>query len=236
MGAVVDGSRNAWSLKAIDPEAVRRRPLAPLALTLGLHLLLVLAWRKGAAPGLQRELAEQVSTFVPVQPPPASRPKPAARAPAPRPRARQPVAVPVQAPEPVAPAASEPVDAAPLPDAPPAPPQALPGDLLASSKRMAGAVDRALRNGSSPGSGPIAAEPERKWERFAAAFTAARTSVYRDTILESHTAADGVTIGRKTVGDRVACYRSGSVGGLGPADGHSAGNIRCPAGASWTRL
>ena len=65
---------------------------------------------------------------------------------------------------------------------------------------------------------------------------AARTSVSRDTILESHTAADGVTIYRKTVGDRVACYRSGSVGGLGPADGGSAGSVsHCPTGVSWTR-
>ncbi|MFC5458838.1 hypothetical protein [Massilia niabensis] len=211
-----------------------RRPLAPLALTLGLHLLLVLAWMNGASPGLQRELAERVSTFVLVQPLPASRPKPSTSAAVPRPRARLPVPVPVpvQASAPVAPAASEAVDAAPLPDAPPAPSPALPGDLLASSRRMAGGVDRALRNGSSP----ITAEPDRKWERFATAFAAARTSVYRDTILESYTAGDGVTIYRKTVGDRAACYRSGSAGGLGPADGHSAGNIRCPTGASWTRL
>lgn len=211
------------------------RPRAPLALalTLGLHLLLVLAWMRDAAPVVQRAAGERASTFVQVLPPLVAKPKPkpAPSEARPRPRARLPVAVtlPIQAPAPGAPPDSEALDAAPaaVPTQPPAPP----GDLLAASKRMAGGVDRALRNGVSP----IGAEPERKWERFAAAFAAARTGVALDTVLESHTAADGVTVYRKTVGERVTCYRSGSVGGLGPADGHTAGNIRCPTGASWTR-
>ena len=213
-----------------------RRPLAPLALTLGLHLLLVLAWMS-APPGIQREVAGPVSTFVLVQPTPASRPKPAASVAIPRPRARLPVLVPVPMPAP-APATTDTTDTTEPPEA--ATPAealaaALPGELLAASKRMAGGLDRELRKGGSPGISPIAAEPERTWERFAAAFAVARTGVRRDTILESYTAADGVIIYRKTVGERVACYRSGSVGGLGPADGQSAGKTSCPTGVSWTR-
>jgi hypothetical protein len=212
--------------------ALSRRPLAPLALTLGLHLLLGLAWMQGASHGLQREAPEAASTFVLVEPTPASRPKPAASLAIPRPRMPLPVLVLVPAPLPApAPAASETSEALEAATPAEAPAPTLPGELLASSKRMAGGVDRALGKGSSP----VTAESERKWERFAAAFAGARTSIGRDTILDSHTAADGVTIYRKTVGDRVACYRSGSVGGLGPADGQSAGKMPCPTGVSWTR-
>ena len=210
----------------------------PLALTLGLHLLLVLAWLGSGPPRFEREAPARASSFVLVQPP-ASRPQPAAsaaaRGPASRPRSRLPQPVPLQAPARVRSTISppsEPPGAAPQPETvAETPTPAVPGDLLATSKRMAGAADRELRNGSSP----ITAEPDRKWERFASAFAAARKSASRDTMLESHTAADGVTIYRKTVGERVRCYRSGSVGGLGPADGQSAGNVPCPSGVSWAR-
>jgi hypothetical protein len=97
---------------------------------------------------------------------------------------------------------------------------------------MAGAVDRELRNGSSP----ITAEPERKWERFAEAVAGAHVNAVGAVTLDSYTAGDGVVVYRKTVGGRTRCYRSGSVGGLGPADGRSAGSVSCPSGASWKRL
>ncbi len=100
---------------------------------------------------------------------------------------------------------------------------------------MAGAVDRALRNGSSP----ITAEPERKWERFAEAFAAARTSKSYTMTLESWTDPEGTVFYRKTIAGRKLCYKGGSVGGLvtgfGSADGRGAGGTPCPAGASWTR-
>ena len=100
---------------------------------------------------------------------------------------------------------------------------------------MAGQVDRDLRKGSSP----ITAEPERKWERFAEAFAAARSSPPPGLALESYTAPDGVTIYRKTVAGRTRCYRSGSVGGLvtgfGNADGHGAGRSTCPTNVPWSR-
>jgi hypothetical protein len=112
---------------------------------------------------------------------------------------------------------------------------ALPGELLASSKAMAGRVDRELRKGASV----ITAEPDRKWERFAEAFAAARKGASNTVTLDSYTAPDGVIVYRKTVGDRVSCYRSGSVGGLttgfGVADGHGAGKTSCPTGVSWAR-
>lgn len=210
-----------------------RRPWTPLALTLGLHLLLVLAWLAGAR-GVERAPPQHASTVVFVQSPakPVQR---AEAAPATPPRSRRPsraaipVAAPAIAPSPAAPGAVlDPPAPAPASDTAPA---ALPGDLLASAKRMAGGADRALRNGSSP----ITAEPDRKWERFAGLVANARTGVGRDTRLESYTAADGVTIYRKIVGHRVRCYISGSVGGPGPADGRSAGSTACPSGVAWTR-
>jgi hypothetical protein len=231
------------------------RPWTPLALTLALHLLLVLAWLGGARGDPAHRLANKLpdappraSVFVPVRPPPLPRsepepePKPAVAQPTlrrlhpppppavPRP---MPAAIPDATPDATPAATPAPAIAAPSPDArmgigPQAgPAPALPGEPLASSKAMAGRVDRELRKGAPP----IMAEPERKWERFAEAFAAA---------LDSYTAPDGVIVYRKTVGGRVSCYRSGSVGGLvnpffGSADGHGAGNTSCPSGVSWTR-
>lgn len=210
--------------------AFPRGSWTPLALTLGLHLLLVLAWLGGAPRWVVREPEQEASTLVLVQPAAVPNPQAAAAVPPPRVRARNPSSlfVPVPAPGPAAPTLSEAVE---TPTAEAAA-TALPGDLLANAKRMAGAADRALRNGSSP----ITAEPERKWERFAEAVAGARVSASGAVTLDSYTAGDGVVVYRKTVGERTRCYRSGSVGGLGPADGRSAGSVSCPTGVSWTRL
>ena len=212
------------------PAAFPKRSWTPLALTLGLHLLLVLAWLGGSPRGVVREPEQAASTLVLVQPAAAPKAKAATAVTPPRVRSRNPSSlfVPVPAPGLAAPTVSEAVE---TPTAEAAP-NALPGDLLANSKRMAGVVDRALRNGSSP----ITAEPERKWERFAEAVAGARVSAGGAVTLDSYTAGDGVVVYRKTVGERTRCYRSGSVGGLGPADGRSAGSVSCPAGVSWTRL
>jgi hypothetical protein len=77
---------------------------------------------------------------------------------------------------------------------------ALPGDLLASSKAMAGWVDRELRKGIPP----IMAEPERKWERCAKAFADARKGAANTVTLDSYTAPDGVVLYRKTSPDSVS--------------------------------
>ncbi|MGJ9419569.1 hypothetical protein ACHAC9_17675 [Massilia sp. CMS3.1] len=212
------------------------RPWTPLVLTLGLHLLLVLAWWTSARPAAP-EPAPRASTLVLVQALPWPAPQPAAPAPPSRARARQPAVFVAPLPEPATPSSTPPpADPEPAgesqPDARGSP---LPGDLLANSIAMAGQVDRDLRKGSSP----ITAEPERKWERFAEAFAAARASRPPGLTLESYTAPDGVTIYRKTVAGRPRCYRSGSVGGLvtgfGNADGHGAGRTTCPTNVSWTR-
>jgi len=209
----------------------------PLVLTLGLHLLLVLAWL--LRPGMPAALpaaAERATVLVllapslrpapPRQPPLRTAPaKAAPRPPAPR-------APPLAAPDtPAALASAEAPVESELVQGDPGPASAE-GDLLATSRAMAGRVDRELRQGGSP----ITAEPERKWERFAAAVAAARNGGSMAATLDRHTADDGVTIYRKTVGNVVRCYRSGSVGGIGPADGQTAGNIRCPSGVRWTRI
>jgi hypothetical protein len=226
------------------------RPWTPLALTLGLHLLLVLAWLGGARGDLRREPPPRVSVFVPVQPPSPRRQAVPEAAPAPE-RVRQPLPAAPALPTVALPEITVQARAAPVPaadagtaTAPQEPAQnqtqqegatPLPGDLLASSKAMAGRVDRDLRKGASP----ITAEPERKWERFADAVAGARTGDARTVALDSYTSPDGVIIYRKTVGNRVACYRSGSVGGLvtgfGSADGQGAGSTPCPGGVRWTR-
>ena len=218
------------------------RPWTPLALTLGLHLLLVLAWLTGARGVRQPEAPQRASSFVLLQPP--ARPTPAPRLdpplppPLPLPRSRLPASIPTPTPVP-APATAPAPDAepasAPQADPSPAAAEALPGDLLKSSRAMAGRIDRALRKGASP----ISAEPERKWERFAEAFAAARKGGDRTVTLDSYTSPDGVIIYRKTIGGRSSCYRTGSVGGLvtgfGNADLHGASIMDCPRGLSWTR-
>ena len=216
------------------------RSWTPLALTLGLHLLLVLAWLTGARGDRVLEPPPRAFTFVLVQPP--ARPKPAPnlppplRPPLPLPRSRLPASIHLPTPAAASSPDAEPEPAsAPQADPAPAAPEALPGELLKSSRAMAGRIDRELRNGSSP----ISAEPERKWERFAEAFAAARTSSDRSVTLDSYTSPDGVIIYRRTTADKARCYRSGSVGGLvtgfGNADLHGASIMDCPSGLSWTR-
>lgn len=238
----------------------------PLGFTAGLHLLLVLAWLYGPARMPVRPAApRQEAAFVLVAPVGAPRAAPTherrPHQPA-RPRADAAHATAIGLPPAQAPRGRAPLQAAQAADeavpdthpdhdipadpttdnaafaAPGAVPAATghgaagPGDLLATSRRMAGRIDRELRKGGSP----ITAEPDRKWERFADAVAGARVAPAGDVTLAVHTAPDGVTIYRKTLGTRVRCYRSGSVGGPGPADGQSAGNIPCPTGVSWTRL
>lgn len=217
------------------PASSRTRSWAPLTLTLGLHLLLVLAWP--LLPGVQAPPApgERETVLVMLAPPqaaPAVVPRPtvhprlAPRVPTPTSPAQPPVAETLEA-QPISPPVEANTEAEM--EAPSAP---MPGELLISARRMAGRVDRELGNGASP----LSAAPERKWERFADTVANARLDAGSGVSLDSYTAPDGVTVYRKTVGNRVRCYRSGSVGGINPSDGHSAGNVACPAAVRWTRL
>jgi len=210
----------------------------PLALALGLHLLLVLAWllRPGVQPGLQPS-SERATLLVMVKP--AARPMPAAPRVLPEPvrkAASRPASRVLPAPEAAAAAEAdteslqlEPVQAEVATPAAPAVPV---GELLARSRALAGRISREL----PPGDGTMTAEPVRKWEQFGALVADARRTGSMAGTLDSHTAADGVIVYRKIVGMRVRCYRSGSVGGVNPSDGQTAGNIPCPTGVRWTRL
>jgi hypothetical protein len=236
-------TRTGAAAYGLVPGYAASRSWTPLALTVGLHLLLVLAWLTGVqGPALQPTPAEHTSTLVLVQP--LARPKAPPVEPLQfhKPRTRSAAAIPdpaIISPTPATTPSSPAPEPAAEPQADPprdsSPAAMPPGELLASSKAMAGKVDRALRNGSSP----ITAEPERKWERFAEAFAAARKDAPPGVTLESYTAPDGVTIYRKTVAGKVRCYRSGSVGGLttqfGNADLHGGGTTTCPTSISWTR-
>lgn len=213
----------------------------PLALTLGLHLLLVLAWllRPGVQPG-PRPSAERATLLVTVKP--AAPPIPAAPRTLPEPvrkAAPRSVARVLPAPEPAAAVAADaespqlaPVQAEVATLAAPVAPVVPVGELLARSRALVGRISRELPAGDSA----MTAEPVRKWEQFGALVADARRTGSMAGSLDSHTAADGVIVYRKIVGSRVRCYRSGSVGGINPSDGQTAGNIPCPTGVRWTRL
>ena len=214
------------------PGYAASRSWTPLALTVGLHLLLVLAWLTGMhGPVLQPAPAERISTLVLVQPTARPRPAPVAPLQLPKPRTRSPAAISVPAivsPAPLVPSApvSEPAfepQADPAPDITQAP---TPGELLATSKAMAGKADRALRNGSSP----ITAEPERKWEGFAEAFAAARKGAPPGVTLESYTAPATRPAPQASAGPVTDCSSSTQppfVTGLRPVPGtHSSARRR----------
>ncbi|MCC2959112.1 hypothetical protein LK540_01550 [Massilia sp. IC2-278] len=207
----------------------------PLVLTLGLHLLLVLAWllRPGVQP-VPQPSAERATLLVTVKP--AAKPIHAApralREPVPKP-ARRPVARVLPASEPPAAVVADAESPQPEPvQAEVAAPIASVGELLARSRALAGRISRELPTGDSA----MTSEPAGKWERFGTQVADARKTGSMAGTLDSHMAADGVIVYRKIVGSRVRCYRSGSVGGINPSDGQTAGNIPCPTGVRWTRL
>ena len=208
----------------------RRTPGWPLALTLGLHLLLGWWWLQ--ATGV-RVLPATVSAprefiVVAVLAPAPSRSSAAPSAPAaaasPQPRpAQAPAARPVPA---ISPAAPQPITPAPADTAPPAAtsePAAEPfptpsgsaqdtiptgDDSLASrGKRTAGAVDHELRKGKLAPLDP----GDSKWQRFAQAVSDARVDNSRTLISESYTAPDGVIVYRFRLGGRTWCRTGGGI-------------------------
>jgi hypothetical protein len=231
-------------MQASASRLARPRDALPLGLTVGLHLLLVLAWLMRPMPSRQREDAGLVSVMIPVLVP-----APAPRAPRQRiVRAARPARAtngpPAAAP---APASAAPASVAPEPEperqapaaepfagAAPAPPS-LSGDseLLGRSKRAAGGIDRALRGGKSE----VPMEPDTPWARFRRGLEAAHVEPLLSEIRDSYTAPDGIVIYRARQGGRETCRQTGSVNFLpGGASGAGlAGNVPCPKGVKWAR-
>lgn len=235
----------------------RRRPGWPLAVTLGLHLLLGWWWLQATGVRVLPAVVSAPREFivVAVLAPAPSQSSTATAAPSsPGPRAAQ--AVPARVAPLAPPVAPQPITAAPADTAPPAAtsePAADPfptpsgaaqdtiatgDDSLASrGKRTAGAVDHDLRKGKLA---PL--EPgDNKWQRFAQAVGEARVDTSRTLTSESYTAPDGVIVYRFRKGGRIWCRTGGDIkpspfgaqaGGAELFDkaggGGFAGTIECP--------
>jgi len=243
----------------------RRRPGWPLAVTLGLHLLLGWWWLQATGvrvlPAVVSAPREFIVVAVLAPSRPSTAPAAAAAAASPRPRATQAIparavpAAPTVAPQPLTPtpadtappaATSEPAaDPFPTPSAS-AQDTTAPGDdsLASRGKRTAGAVDHDLRNGKLA---PL--EPgDNKWQRFAQAVGDARVDTSRMLTSESYTAPDGVVVYRFRLGGRTWCRTGGGirpspfgaqVGGATSFDtaggGGFAGTIECPTRVQFKR-
>jgi len=235
----------------------RRTPGWPLAVTLGLHLLLGWWWLQATGVRVLPAVVSAPREFIVVAvlaPAPSRSSAAPAAASSSRPRAAQattaraaPAAPPV-APQPITPApadtappaaTSEPAaDPFPTPSASAQEGIATGDDSLASrGKRTAGAVDHELRKGKLA---PL--EPgDNKWERFAQAVGNARVDTSRTLVSESYTAPDGVIVYRFRLGGRTWCRTGGDIrpspfgaqaGGAALFDkaggGGFAGTVRCP--------
>jgi pyruvate/2-oxoglutarate dehydrogenase complex dihydrolipoamide acyltransferase (E2) component len=235
------------------------RNRAALALIFFMHILALFAWVR-QRPERLPDVPRVVSFFLrpiaprpdaaPVRPKPAEPPIPVSpgRLP-PLPRAAdalvgpQPVQPAAQA-APAAPPASPPETADPAPrleDLHAAPTvqdaireqKAAEGGFAAGlSRRQAGRIDRALRNGKSG----VPDEPDTPMGRMRRgleqAYNDRSTAVFED----SYTAPDGVIIYRKRIGNKSICRRSGSVSPLGMRGmvmGNEAGDVPCPKGVQW---
>jgi hypothetical protein len=242
----------------------RRTPGWPLAVTLGLHLLLGWWWLQATGvrvlPAVVSAPREFIVVAVLAPAPSLSSTTPAAASSS-RPRAAQ--AFPARAAPPAPPVAPQPITPAPADTAPPAatsepaadpfptPPgsaqdtTATGDDSLASrGKRTAGAVDHELRKGKLAPLDP----GDNKWQRFAEAVSNARVDTSRTLVSESYTAPDGVIVYRFRLGGRTWCRTGGGIrpspfgaqaGGAALFDkaggGGFAGTIECPTRVQFKR-
>ena len=227
----------------------------PLALTVLLHLLLVLAWRcqvrTAPAPAPIERLIELVQVRPPAQLPSSESAAPAQAPTAPRKAGKTtptieaaPIAAPIAAPLDHPPAERLPAEQPPaVAETPPQPAQATTGEapvtlegeaLLAAGKRSAAAFDREQRKGKSG----VPLEADTPWSRFRAAVASAHIDSSMSMRLEKYEAVDGVVIYRTTQNGRQTCRMSGAVVfGPGRAGGGSAaGNVTCPKGVRWEQL
>ena len=213
-----------------DPMPILRRGL-PMALTIAVHLLLAVCWylaRRDLPPAVQgtpqRFLVMLNARPVPPADPPQAAPVARRATPARAPRRTvlsEPAAI-----ETIA----NPMDAPAETPAAPAPGGA---DTLASAKRDAGKIDRALRGGVTP---PLSADSPRA--RFEAAMASAWIDRSNTMVVDRYTSPDGVVIERVTRRGHRACYMSGTVNFV-PGILHDSSkpqSVNCPpAGGGWTR-
>ena len=250
-------------MRAASALAFQRTQGGPLAVTLGVHLLLAWWWLQAPRPAAPDNGAAPREFFlVPLlqapepepdlepEPEPASRPalppsaarspaRPAAPVAAPQaitpPTVPDPVAVPDAAPQ----SGPEPV-ATPVPDTGAA---AAGESVAARARRAAGSADRELRTGKLA---PLS--DDARGQRLASAFDAAHNDSSRNLVSESYTAPDGQIIYRFRIGNKVFCRTTGhvrpSLGGAvgggatlfdGAGGGGAAGIIRCPTHAGFKR-
>lgn len=222
-----------------------------LALTLGLHLLILFFWMGARRPrGI--EAPRVVSILLQLRAPRAVAPAAPPSAPPHLPRTVPPRATP--APLPAASAAASTVAstvaATPVPAAERMPAAATANDSsqaahtpagggfsLDAIKGQAGRIDRELRQGK-PGV-PIGADTP--WTRFGRALESAHVEPGLAESIDSYTYPDGVIVYRKRVAGVDHCRRSGSVrgdfvpGASGIAGAGDAADVPCPKGVAWKR-
>lgn len=217
----------------------------PLALTLGLHLLLVLAWRlqtqivPAAAPERLMEVIPLRPPASPARirplPPPASPQTPPARLPDSRRRLPAASALPAPTGPPAAPPAVVPAPPEPIEPAAREAPLTLEGeDLLGAARRRAVEIDRQLRKGKSG----VPEEANTPWSRFREGVAAAHVDRSPGALLEAYESPDGVVIYRTTQWGKQTCRMTGSVN-FGPGragGGNVAGDVSCPKGVRWRRF
>ena len=106
---------------------------------------------------------------------------------------------------------------------------------LGLSKRQAGRIDRALRNGRSG----VPDEPDTPMGRFRRGLEAAHVDRSMSAHVDTYTSPDGTVYYRKRIGNMVVCRRSGNIAPLGMKGmemaGEMADKIRCPSGVAWSK-
>lgn len=234
----------------------QRVAILPLVLVVAFHLILLLLWLTDAHTPVESNLGQRSMnvTFVPalrprVEPLPA--PVRTVKAPT---RVARPVSAPVPRPLELA-----------LPGSPPSipeealqqrttapsagPPDAIEvNQVLDAARRLAGSVDRELRNGKPA---PVTPDRHLPIARLRSALESAYIDGSRTMVTESTVQSDGVVVYRFRQAGKVWCRQSGGgrpsaleysegakLAGAGSAGGgRVAGTVSCPSGdAVWSRL
>ncbi|MDL2353863.1 MAG: hypothetical protein QFF03_01265 [Pseudomonadota bacterium] len=212
-----------------------KRHSLPLALTIVVHLLLILCVRLARPPALAAVPVTHSVMLVKLAPLPLPRRAfPIARRapPLPAPARRPPVRVAVKAPQ-DAPAAAAP--AAPAEPPAGAARQDSAAGMLAQARRDVGKIDRDLRAAAPPV--PLL-QADSAQQRFGHAMAAAFIDRSNTMVVDRYQSGDGVSIERITRGGGSKCYMSGVVNFVPGIlhDSSRAQSVSCPPpGSGWTR-